>query len=203
MAYASAMDALGDPTRRRIFELLRAGPRAVGELAGELPVSRPAVSQHLRVLKEAGLVIQKSAVVAAPPEKAFEVFTEGIATWWPIETHSVQAMDKDSGAPETVIFETGPGGRVYERMTNGEEAHWANVIAWEPPHRLVLEWKVNPDAVAPTEIEVRFTPEGDGTRVDLEHRGFEALGKDAEEAHADYSGGWPTVFRDYVETVGK
>jgi len=59
MAYASAMDALGDPTRRRIFELLQEGPRAVGELAGELPVSRPAVSQHLRVLKEAGLVTER------------------------------------------------------------------------------------------------------------------------------------------------
>ena len=53
------MDALGDPTRRRIFELLQSGPRAVGELAGELPVSRPAVSQHLRVLKEAGLVTER------------------------------------------------------------------------------------------------------------------------------------------------
>lgn len=50
------MSALGDPTRRAIFELLRDGPRAVGELARELPVSRPAVSQHLRVLKHAGLV---------------------------------------------------------------------------------------------------------------------------------------------------
>jgi DNA-binding transcriptional ArsR family regulator len=59
MAYASAMDALGDPTRRRIFELLQGGPRAVGELAGELPVSRPAVSQHLRVLKDAGLVTER------------------------------------------------------------------------------------------------------------------------------------------------
>jgi DNA-binding transcriptional ArsR family regulator len=53
------MDALGDPTRRRIFELLQGGPRAVGELAGELPVSRPAVSQHLRVLKDAGLVTER------------------------------------------------------------------------------------------------------------------------------------------------
>jgi len=51
------MDALGDPTRRAIFERLGEGPRAVGELAGELPVSRPAVSQHLKVLKEAGLVV--------------------------------------------------------------------------------------------------------------------------------------------------
>ncbi len=51
------MDALGDPTRRAIFERLGEGPRAVGELASELPVSRPAVSQHLKVLKEAGLVV--------------------------------------------------------------------------------------------------------------------------------------------------
>jgi DNA-binding transcriptional ArsR family regulator len=50
------LDALGDWTRRQIFEALRKGPRSVGELAGDLPVSRPAVSQHLRVLKDAGLV---------------------------------------------------------------------------------------------------------------------------------------------------
>ena len=50
------LDALGDPTRRQIFESLRGGPRSVGELADGLPVSRPAVSQHLRVLKRAGLV---------------------------------------------------------------------------------------------------------------------------------------------------
>ncbi|HXF97995.1 MAG TPA: metalloregulator ArsR/SmtB family transcription factor [Gaiellaceae bacterium] len=62
--HANAMhplDALGDPTRRRVFELLRGGPRSVGELASELPVSRPAVSQHLRVLEEAGLVTHRRA----------------------------------------------------------------------------------------------------------------------------------------------
>jgi len=55
-AYPHPLDALGDPTRRRVFEGLRAGPKAVVELADGLPVSRPAVSQHLRVLKDAGLV---------------------------------------------------------------------------------------------------------------------------------------------------
>ena len=59
MAYATAMDALGDATRRSIFERLRHGPKAVGEIAAGLPVSRPAVSQHLRVLKEAGLVTER------------------------------------------------------------------------------------------------------------------------------------------------
>ncbi|MBS0274935.1 MAG: metalloregulator ArsR/SmtB family transcription factor [Proteobacteria bacterium] len=56
MAYGSALAALSDPTRRRVFERLKPGGRAVGEIAKGLPVSRPAVSQHLKVLKEAGLV---------------------------------------------------------------------------------------------------------------------------------------------------
>jgi DNA-binding transcriptional ArsR family regulator len=56
MAYANAFAALADPTRRRVLERLAQGPRAVGEIAAGLPVSRPAVSQHLKVLKAAGLV---------------------------------------------------------------------------------------------------------------------------------------------------
>ncbi len=56
-----ALDALGDPTRRAIFERLAEGPQAVGELARDLPVTRPAVSQHLKVLKDAGLVVDRRA----------------------------------------------------------------------------------------------------------------------------------------------
>ena len=59
MAYGIAIGALADPTRRAVFERLRNGPRSVGELADGLPVSRPAVSQHLRVLKDAGLVRER------------------------------------------------------------------------------------------------------------------------------------------------
>jgi DNA-binding transcriptional ArsR family regulator len=59
MAYEDALQALADPTRRSVLEQLRSGPRAVGEIAARLPVSRPAVSQHLRVLKEAGLVTER------------------------------------------------------------------------------------------------------------------------------------------------
>lgn len=57
---ATALTALGDPTRQAIVEMLAARARAVGELAGELPVSRPAVSQHLKVLKDAGLVVDRA-----------------------------------------------------------------------------------------------------------------------------------------------
>jgi DNA-binding transcriptional ArsR family regulator len=60
MAYQKALMALADPTRRRVFEELRRGPRSVGKIAARMPVSRPAVSQHLGVLKKAGLVADRA-----------------------------------------------------------------------------------------------------------------------------------------------
>jgi DNA-binding transcriptional ArsR family regulator len=60
MAYGNALAVLADPTRRKVFERLRGGPRAVNVLAAGLPVTRPAVSQHLRILKDAGLVEERS-----------------------------------------------------------------------------------------------------------------------------------------------
>jgi DNA-binding transcriptional ArsR family regulator len=60
MAYGTALAVLADPTRRRVFERLRHGPRPVNLIAAGLPVSRPAVSQHLRALKQAGLVVERS-----------------------------------------------------------------------------------------------------------------------------------------------
>jgi DNA-binding transcriptional ArsR family regulator len=60
MTYVKALQSLSDPTRRRVFEKLRSGPQSVGVLARGLPVSRPAVSQHLKVLKDAGLVGDRS-----------------------------------------------------------------------------------------------------------------------------------------------
>jgi DNA-binding transcriptional ArsR family regulator len=59
MTYANALAALADPTRRQVFERLKSGPQPVGAIANGLPVSRPAVSQHLKVLKEAGLVTDR------------------------------------------------------------------------------------------------------------------------------------------------
>lgn len=67
--------ALGDPTRKAIFDLVSERPRAVGELAGELPVTRPAVSQHLRVLKEAGLVVDE----AVGTRRVYRVSPDGLA----------------------------------------------------------------------------------------------------------------------------
>ena len=70
------LDALGDPTRRQVFELLKGGPRSVAELAGELPVSRPAVSQHLRVLEDARLVTHRRQGT----RHLYELETAGVGT---------------------------------------------------------------------------------------------------------------------------
>jgi DNA-binding transcriptional ArsR family regulator len=79
MAYSDALAALADPTRRRVFERLRSGPHAVGDIARGMPVSRPAVSQHLKVLKQAGLVADRA---------------EGTRRVYYIDPHGVGALRK-------------------------------------------------------------------------------------------------------------
>ena len=74
MAYGNALAVLADPTRRQVFERLRAGPRPVNALAAGLPVSRPAVSQHLKVLNDAGLVAERSEGV----RRIYSVRREGL-----------------------------------------------------------------------------------------------------------------------------
>ena len=136
--------------------------------------------------------IRKSVTVKAAVERAFDVFTDEIASWWPLASHSYGGEDA-----EVAVFEGREGGRVYERQRDGTEADWAEVAVWEPPHRFVLEWKI-----CPSEVEVRFSYEGDGvTRVDLEHRGWERAGDDAEKMRENYAGGWDKVLNDFVSNA--
>jgi uncharacterized protein YndB with AHSA1/START domain len=132
--------------------------------------------------------IRKTLTVDASLETAFETFTKRMGDWWPRGAYTV--FD-DRVA---VVFEEEAGGRVYERSPKGEEADWADVLAWEPPRRFVLRWRVNPEG-GPTEVEVRFTPENGATRVDLEHRGWDQVG-DAD-GRAMYASGWDTVLGGY------
>lgn len=74
MTYTKALDALADPTRRAVFERLRRAPQTVGELAAHMPVSRPAVSQHLKVLKDAGLVRDEARGTA----RIYRIHAEGL-----------------------------------------------------------------------------------------------------------------------------
>jgi uncharacterized protein YndB with AHSA1/START domain len=142
--------------------------------------------------------VRKSVIVKRPPAEAFRLFTDGIATWWPLRSHSV-AEERT----ETVVFEPREGGRVYERRADGSISYWAEVLVWEPPRRFVLSWQPNPDAPAATELEVTFTPEGDRTRVDLEHRGWERLGEAAELKRTEYEAGWDGVLDRYAGTTAE
>ena len=137
---------------------------------------------------EALAAINKTVMVDASQETAFETFTREISSWWP-RSHSL-FEDK----VEMIVFDERVGGRVYERNVEGEEFEWADVVTWEPHSRFVLRWRVNPER-GPTEVDVRFTPDGDGTRVDLEHRGW-----DDPEGRANYGPGWDHVLGHYTES---
>jgi Activator of Hsp90 ATPase homolog 1-like protein len=133
--------------------------------------------------------VRRAVTVERALEDAFRVFTEGLGSWWPVATHSIA---KD--AVENVVMERRVDGRLYERTTDGVENDWGRMLVWEPPRRVAFEWHITG---VPTEVEVRFTPEGDRTRVDLEHRGFERL-EDGAERRESYNNGWVTVLGRYA-----
>ena len=139
--------------------------------------------------------VRRSVLVQAPAERAFEVFTAGLASWWPA-SHSIV-----EGGYGTVVVEPHEGGRLYERGQTGAECVWGRVLAWEPPGRLTLswhldeEWRVDPDPARASEIEVTFAPAGDGTRVELEHRGWD---EPQTGDRANYDRGWEFVLGKYV-----
>ena len=143
--------------------------------------------------------VRKSVFVSASPERAFEVFTAGIGRWWP-KTHKIGRADLDRP-----IIEPREGGRWYELDVDGSECEIGKVAVWDPPVRLLLIWQLTPDfAYHPdlvTEVEVLFTPEGDGTRVDLEHRDLERMGDKAAAMRETVSGpgGWPALLQLFAD----
>lgn len=126
--------------------------------------------------------VRESIVVDAPIERAFSVFTDGIATWWPPEHHILQTELAE------MVFEPRVGGHVYDRGIDGSECRWARVLAYDPPNHLVFSWDINTqwqietDPSKTSEIEVRFIADGrTRTRVELEHRNLDRHGDGWEE----------------------
>ena len=102
---------------------------------------------------------------------------------------------------ESITFEKRVGGRVLERMSDGTEAAWGTILAWEPPTRMVMSWKPTLVDGPSTEVELRFTPAGaQGTRIDLEHRGWELLGADAFK-RGGYAKGWERLFTRFRDVA--
>ena len=147
--------------------------------------------------------VRKSLRVNASCERAFEVFTSGLGTWWPRD-HGI-----GNKPMKTPVMETHLGGRWYELAEDGSQAMVGRLIVWEPPHRFVVTWEINsqwkPDTAVSSEVEVRFIAEGpNAARVELEHRKFERMGMEAgEKMRRDVDGGWPKMlelFKQEVET---
>jgi uncharacterized protein YndB with AHSA1/START domain len=138
--------------------------------------------------------VRKQISVECDLDNAFRTFTRDIATWWPVESHSI------TGEGATPVVEPRVGGRMYERGSDGKECDWATILVYEPPHRIVLEWKVN-SAAPPTEVEVRFSQDGDATRVELEHRGWEQYPSGGTEERGSYDTGWDQVLGLYREAT--
>src|SRR4051794_3578833 len=125
-------------------------------------------------------------------DHAWRTFTDDIGSWWPIGRHSVGRDDV------AAVVVDGPGGRVYERWHDGRELVWAEILAWEPPNRLLLAWHPGRDGVAATEVEIRFTEERPGlTRLVLEHRGWERLGDEGPVVRDEYEAGWLPVLNRF------
>ena len=153
-----------------------------------------------------GTSVRSTIVVAAPLERAFSVFTEGMGSWWPREHHILQVDVAE------IVFEPRPGGQVYDRGVDGSECHWGRVLVYEPPTRVVfswdisLQWQLEGDTERTSEVEVRFVPEGpDRTRVELEHRNLDRHGEGWEQMRNAVGSpdGWGLGLRSFAATVAK
>jgi uncharacterized protein YndB with AHSA1/START domain len=134
--------------------------------------------------------------VDRPASHAFEVWTRDIGRWWPSD-HTATGEDG-----LTVILEPRAGGRFFERTPDGREIDWGEVLAWEPPHRLVYSWHLRRDRADATEVEIRFVPTSmDTTRVEIEHRAWERLGSDGPIWRERNHGGWQTLLPHYLAAV--
>ncbi len=123
-------------------------------------------------------VVRVTAVVAADPALAFSLFTEEVDAWWRREPR----YRLEAG--EELAFEPRVGGRLLARGPSGATRELARVRHWEPAVRLVLTWLGPPVAPGPaTEVEVRFEAAAGGTRVTLEHRGWDAVAPDHSARH--------------------
>ena len=109
-----------------------------------------------------------------------------------------------------MVFEPRKGGRIYDVGTDGSECHWSRVLAYEPPTRIVfswdinLQWQIEADPERTSEIEVRFTPDGDGrTRVELEHRNLDRHGDGWEKMRdaVGSPGGWGQGLARFAEAA--
>jgi len=157
-------------------------------------------------MNDLGTSIRTSIVVDTPIDRAFATFTEDIGGWWPPEHHILE------GELAEMVFEPRVGGNVYDRGVDGSECRWARVLAYEPPHRVViswdisLRWQLEHDVRKSSEVEVRFVPETpERTRVELEHRHIDRHGEGWENMRDSVGSpeGWDTGLQRFATRVAR
>jgi uncharacterized protein YndB with AHSA1/START domain len=132
------------------------------------------------------MTIRKSIKVERPPEISFRVFCEEMSNWWP----------GGFGGNNTKVFiEPQVGGRFYERRPDGTEYEIGRVTAYQPPGAVAFTFRA-PSWDAITQVDIRFIAEGTGTRVELEHSGWEQDAK-TRDARKNYDNGWDVVLGHY------
>ena len=150
--------------------------------------------------------VRLSIVVDAPLEQAFHAFTDRFGSFKPPEHNILQVEIAET------VFEPRVGGYLYDRGVDGSECRWARVLAYEPPHRVVLSWDISPswqvetDAEQTSEWEVRFISEApERTRVELEHRNLDRHGAGWEGVREGVAGdeGWPLYLQRYAERLAE
>jgi uncharacterized protein YndB with AHSA1/START domain len=140
--------------------------------------------------------IRHEVTVPGAPERAFKLFTEQMGTWWPVESYSRAVSELEHEGVEVIELEFQPrmGGSILEHLSDGRVLPWAEVIAWDPPRRVLMAWRPHSMPEPPTELEVTFTERGDGTMVQIEQRGWDRLSEDFREGLYDtYARGWITT----------
>jgi uncharacterized protein YndB with AHSA1/START domain len=155
-------------------------------------------------LTDGDLVVRRNVVVAVPIERAFATFVERFGDFKPKEHNLL-------GAPIVETrFEPHVGGHIFDRAEDGSECHWARVLAYEPPDRVVFSWDIGPtwqveaDEANASEVEVRFVAEApDRTRLELEHRHLDRHGPGWESVQEGVASdeGWTLYLAGYAGLV--
>ena len=132
--------------------------------------------------------IVRSVLVSWNQADAFRRFTDEFASWWPWRTHSIGGE-----RVRRVVFETRVGGRIFEEHADGRRFQWGTVLEWDPPARVKFTFHPSREPASAQDVEVRFLPEGGGTRLELTATKWENWGEGAVRARKGYHLGWGYV----------
>jgi len=132
--------------------------------------------------------VRRSVSVSWPQEEAYRRFTQDFAKWWPSYSYSI-----GGSRVARVVFEPRSGGRIYEEHKDGTRMLWGKVVALDPPRRVVFSFHPSRAESDAQHVEINFTREGEGTRVDLISTGWEKMSEKVKATRGGYNLGWGLV----------